>query len=82
MLVAAGLTPFEALQTATVNPARFFAAGERFGSIGEGMEADLLVVEANPLEDISNLSRLGGVMLRGRWLSRDYLDTTLAALAR
>ena len=81
LYVAAGLTPAEALTTGTVNPARFYAAGDVFGSVSEGLEADLVLLEGNPLEDISQVRRIAGVMVRGRWLDRGELDARLDALA-
>src|SRR5438132_14278708 len=54
LFVEAGFTPLEALRTATVNPARFFGTTDSMGSIEVGKTADLVVVDANPLEDISN----------------------------
>lgn len=81
-LVDAGLTPFEALQTGTANPARFFGRRDEFGVISTGSEADLILLDANPLDDIANTRRIHGVMVRGRWLSRSELDDILDSLAR
>lgn len=78
--VAAGLTPYEALATGTRNPARHFGAEDRFGTVGVGREADLVLLEANPLEDIANTRKIEGVMARGRWLSRNFLDAELARI--
>ncbi len=75
--VDAGLTPFEALRTGTANVADFFGTKE-FGVIEEGRSADLILLDANPLEDIANIQRIEGVVLRGGWLSRDDLDQLLA----
>ena len=63
LLVAAGLTPFEALATGTTAPAEFL--GTNAGSVQNGKDADLILLDANPLEDISNSRRIHGVMLRG-----------------
>ncbi len=82
LLVAAGLTPYEALLTGTVNPAVFFGLQDHSGIIRRGYAADLLLLDENPLDDISNSSRVHGVMLRGRWLSRQDLDRLLAQLER
>jgi len=76
-----GLTPTEALNTGTVNVARFFGASDRFGHVREGFEADLLLLEANPLQDVRAVRQLAGVMARGRWLPRKELDELLAAVA-
>ncbi len=77
-LVASGLTPYEALRTGTVNPAIFFGQERVFGTVEIGKEADLVLLDANPLIDIGNASRIHGVMLRGRWLARNELDEILA----
>ncbi|MDA0679808.1 MAG: amidohydrolase family protein [Proteobacteria bacterium] len=81
-LVAAGLTPFEALQTGTVSVAKFFSSESSFGSVREGLEADLILLDANPLEDIRNSRRIHGVMVRGTWLSRADLDRLLGRFER
>ena len=79
-LVAAGLTPYEALRAATANAAEFL--GERMrGTIAVGQEADLLLLDADPLKDIANTRRIAGVMLHQRWLARGDLDGILAELA-
>jgi imidazolonepropionase-like amidohydrolase len=82
ILVDAGLTPYEALKTGTLNPAVFFAAEDEFGTIRPGRDADLVLLSDNPLEDIRNTQNIEGVMVRGRWLSRSELDTMLARFAR
>lgn len=71
-LQEAGLTPFEALATATVNPARYLF-DDTFGVIAPGRRADLVLLERNPLDDVSNAARISGVVLRGRWLSASAL---------
>jgi imidazolonepropionase-like amidohydrolase len=68
-LVATGLTPFEALRTATANPAIVLGVAGEFGIVAPGARADLLLLDANPLADVANTERIAGVMLRGRWLS-------------
>lgn len=79
-IVAAGLTPYEALRTGTANPAVFFEAADEFGTVREGLAADLLLVGGNPL-DVAALAELDGVMVRGRWLDRVALDAGLAEIA-
>jgi imidazolonepropionase-like amidohydrolase len=79
-LVDAGLTPYEALRTGTVNPARFFGSEERWGTVEVGRDADLVLLEGNPLEDISATREVRGVMVRGRWVSHDDIGAMLKAL--
>ena len=79
-LVAGGLTPYEALATGTRNVAAFLGVADRAGTIAVGKQADLLLLEANPLEDIANVWRRSGVMVRGQWLSGAEVERRLAAL--
>ena len=65
LLVEAGLTPTEALQTATINPARFLGRLSSFGTIAEGRFADLVLLDANPLENISNTKKIAAVIFDG-----------------
>jgi imidazolonepropionase-like amidohydrolase len=81
-LVAAGLTPYEALRTGTVYPAEFFGQERVFGTVEIGKDADLVLLDANPLDDIGNAKRIHGVMLRGHWLGRKDLNEILANLER
>lgn len=79
-MVDAGLTPFEALQTATINPARFLNRVSEFGSIERGKRANLVLLDADPTRDITNTRRLAGVIIDGKYLSRDELDRMLRAI--
>ena len=81
-LVAAGLTPWQALETGTRNVARYFGTLKNTGTIETGKRADLLLLDADPLADIRNTTRRAGVMLRGRWLPRAEIETRLEAVAR
>ena len=74
----AGLTPFEALQTATTHAAAMLDLAGELGSLVEGASADLIVTDASPLENLSALRRPVGVMLRGRWYGQRDLDRILA----
>lgn len=76
--VAAGFTPLEALQTATLNPAKFLAMEDRLGAIEKGKLADMVLLDANPLDDIRNTQKIAGVVVNGRYLSRKDLDMMLA----
>ena len=80
-VVDAGLTPFEALQSGTANPAKFFEEEGNFGTLVEGASADCILLSHNPLEDLSTLKQNEGVMLRGQWLSKDFLQNSLVAIA-
>jgi tetratricopeptide (TPR) repeat protein len=72
-LVNDGLTPYQALQTATVNPARYFRKSAEFGTIEPGKRADLVLLEQNPLKNIANTRSISGVMAHGQWLSAEDL---------
>jgi imidazolonepropionase-like amidohydrolase len=80
MLVEAGLSPYEALQAGTRNPADVLGVLDEFGTVDVGKRADLILLEGNPLADARNLQERSGVMLRGRWLSDDQLQEMLASL--
>lgn len=80
--VAAGFTPLEALQTATLNPAKFLGMQDRLGSIEKGKLADLVLLDANPLEEIRNTQRIAGVVVNGRYLSRAELDKMLVGVEK
>jgi imidazolonepropionase-like amidohydrolase len=75
--VAAGFTPLEALQTATLNPALFFHMEDDLGTVEKGKIADLVFLAANPLEDIHNSQRVTAVIANGRFFSRNDLQRML-----
>ena len=75
-LVDAGLTPFEALSTGTTAAAEFLDTNT--GTIAVGRDADLVLLDSDPLADISNTRRIHGVMLRGTWYSASDLKSLLA----
>jgi imidazolonepropionase-like amidohydrolase len=77
-LVAAGLTPYQALETGTRNIARYFGTERETGTIEKGKRADLVLLDADPLADIRNTTRRAGVMLRGRWLPQAEIERRLA----
>jgi imidazolonepropionase-like amidohydrolase len=80
-LVAAGLSPYRALRTGTINVARYFKTEARTGTLQKGKEASAILVDGNPLEDIANAGTISGVLVRGRWLPKAEIDQKLAALA-
>jgi imidazolonepropionase-like amidohydrolase len=65
LFVKAGLSPLEALRTATINPAKFLKKEKDFGTIAKGKLADMVLLDANPLEDISNAGKINAVVLDG-----------------
>jgi imidazolonepropionase-like amidohydrolase len=80
-MVAAGLTPFQALQAGTTNPAKVLGVPDSFGTIAAGRRADLLLLDADPLADIRNVWKRAGVVLAGRWMPGSELDARLAEYA-
>lgn len=82
LMVRGGMSTAAALQTATINPARYMGLEERFGSVAVGKRADLVLLDANPLDDISNVGRIHSVIIGGKVLSRQELDETLAAVRK
>jgi transcriptional regulator with XRE-family HTH domain len=77
-LVSAGLTPYEALVTATHNPAEFLGMTREWSPIERGKRADLVLLDANPLAQIRNTNRIKGVSIRGRWYPRAKLDSMVS----
>lgn len=80
VLVKAGLTPLEALETATINPARYFALESELGLVKENYLADLILLEANPLEKIENTKAISAVFRDGKLFDRAALDKLLDGL--
>jgi hypothetical protein len=74
MLVEAGLTPLAAIQTATINPARFSDLEHDFGSIEIGKQADVLLLNENPLSDIRHTADIYGVMFAGQYFDKEALE--------
>ena len=80
-LVTAGLTPYQALRTATTAPYDYLGEGAVAGTIAKGRRSDLVLLDANPLTDISNASKISGVMMRGRWIGAAEIQTKMQAIA-
>ena len=68
----------EAVQAATRNPAKFLGALDRLGTVEKGKLADLVLLDANPLEEISNTRRIAAVVVNGRYLPKEALRKLLA----
>jgi imidazolonepropionase-like amidohydrolase len=75
--VDAGLTPYEAIRTGTRAAAEFLNEVDEFGTVGAGLRADLILVERNPLEDVSHMKKIAGVMVRGRWIPKKEIQERL-----
>jgi hypothetical protein len=77
LLVRAGLSELDALRTATINPARFLGRERDFGNVEAGLAADIVILDANPLDDIRNTTAIFAVVLDGELLTRSELDQLL-----
>jgi Amidohydrolase family len=82
LLVQAGLSPGEALRTATLNPAEFLGREKELGSIAVGKRADLVLLERNPMDDIRNTTSIWGVIRDGQYLDRAELDRMLETVRK
>ncbi|MEW6733672.1 MAG: amidohydrolase family protein, partial [Acidobacteriota bacterium] len=80
LMVEAGLTPMEALQTATYNPAKYLGMLNSIGTIEQGKIADLVLLEANPLENINNTQKIAAVILAGKLIDKAELQKILSAI--
>jgi len=81
-LVRSGLTPMQALQAATLKPAEFLGRSAEQGTIQTGKRADLVLLDANPLEDIRNTQSIRAVVVKGTLLDRGELDKLLTSVER
>jgi len=82
LLVESGLSPAEALRSATLAPALFLGIADRMGSVSVGKRADLVLLDANPLTDIRNTRRIRAVLLDGHLLTHPALVALLADAAK
>jgi imidazolonepropionase-like amidohydrolase len=78
--VAAGFTPLEALQTATLNPVQFFGMEEQLGTVQAGKLADLVLLDGNPLEEISNTRKIAAVIANGHYYATKDLEKMLSGV--
>jgi imidazolonepropionase-like amidohydrolase len=81
-LTEAGLSPLQALQAATINPARMLERERAQGSVEVGKQASLVLLNANPLADIRNARQIAAVIVKGRWLSKEDINQIVAARRR
>jgi len=82
VLTEAGLSPLQAIQAATINPARLLGREQTQGSVAARQRADLVLLDADPLADIANIRRIAAVVVRGRLLSKTDIDRMLASRRR
>jgi hypothetical protein len=82
LLVKAGLTSEEALMSATRLPATWLGIEDKIGTVEVGKYADLVLLDANPLDNISNTRKISGVFVNGQWVNRKKIDAMLSDLAR
>lgn len=80
-LVDVGLTPFEALRTATTNPFDYLGESDKAGTIEVGKQSDLLLLDDNPLASVSAASKIAGVLMRGRWITAAEIHKRMQAIA-
>lgn len=81
VMVQAGMTPYEVLVSGTSAVAKFFGIEAEAGTIAVGKRADLILLDANPLQDIRNIERRAGVMVNGRWLPEAEIRRRLDEIA-
>jgi hypothetical protein len=82
LFVETGFTPLQALQTATINPAVYLERSHELGTVEAGKRANLVLLNANPLQDIANTKKIEAVVTRGRFFDREALDKLLAGTER
>lgn len=80
-MAAAGMSPYAILKSGTSNVGIYFANEDDFGTVAEGKRADLILVNANPLDDVRHLQERAGVMVRGQWVAEDAIQERLAQIA-
>ena len=78
----AGLTPYDVLRAATRNVAEVAGQEQQWGTIAKGKRADLVLLDGNPLDDLHNVEKIAGVMVRGRWIPKSEIDTKLQEIAK
>lgn len=80
-MAAAGMTPWQILRSGTRSVGEYFATQDRFGTVAPGQRADLVLLDADPLDDVRHLTRRAGVMVRGRWLPEAEIRARLEEIA-
>ena len=81
-MAEAGISNYGILESGTANPAKFFGEEGKYGTIVKGAAADLLLLDANPLENIAHMQQIAGVMVGGHWMSKAEIDQRLDEIAQ
>jgi imidazolonepropionase-like amidohydrolase len=80
-MLDAGMTPYDVIKSGTASVGQYFKSQDTFGTVELGKRADLMLLDGNPLEDLANIERRSGVMVRGRWLPESEIQTRLGQIA-
>jgi imidazolonepropionase-like amidohydrolase len=80
-MLDAGMSPYEVIQSGTQNVGLYFKSKDNFGTIEAGKRADMILLDANPLQNLENIQRRAGVMVRGRWLPEADIQARLGRIA-
>jgi imidazolonepropionase-like amidohydrolase len=81
-MVEAGMTPYQVLHSGTRNVGEYFSRMDTFGTVATGRRADLILLNRNPLEDVSHVADRVGVMVRGRWIPESEIQARLEDIAQ
>ncbi|MEW7291470.1 amidohydrolase family protein [Aquimarina sp. 2304DJ70-9] len=81
-MIRAGLTPLQIIQSGTINPAIFLGKEDTFGQIKTGLDADLILLDSNPIQNIQALQQVSGIIVRGKWLSIEDINMKLSEIAQ
>ncbi|MEE8586458.1 MAG: amidohydrolase family protein, partial [Acidobacteriota bacterium] len=77
VMVESGMTPYQVLASGTRKVAEFYGASDEYGSVAAGQRADLILLNANPLDDVAHVADRAGVMVKGRWLPESEIQERL-----
>ena len=80
-MARSGMSAYEILKAGTVNPALYFGDEAEYGMLKVGLDASMVLLENNPLLDISNVSNPAGVMVKGKWISKEAIEGRLRSIA-
>jgi imidazolonepropionase-like amidohydrolase len=73
----AGMSPYDVIRSGTASVGQYYKGRDQFGTIAAGQRADLILVDANPLQDLANVQKRSGVVVRGRWLPESEIQKRL-----